>query len=296
MNIRQQVEINSSRPYISTAIRYRISAIASVGLLFTTAALADATSSLVSASTRKTGLEEIVVTTQRRSENLERTTVAVTVLSADTLERQNITTATDLHSNVAGFGIRSTLNSNQLNDAIGGESTGAFSCNRPGVLPYVNEVQVSGTGAAWAFYDLQSAQMQKGPQSTLFGRITTGGAVLFTAEKPTNEFGGYFSARIGNCDTRQVEGSRNIWIIGNAVLARIAGFYKMRKGYQYNLYTDSRSRGIERYGMRPTTTLKLPGEFTNTLMMDYYHDDGAGTAAVQFSLDGKIGAIPILSL
>jgi iron complex outermembrane receptor protein len=109
------------------------------------------------------GLEEIVVTAQRRSENLERTPVAVTVVGGDALVKQDIVTEADLRSAVPGLTVRASLNSNDLNYSIRGQTVDAFSGSQPAVLPYINEVQVGSSGGASAFYDLQSVQVLKGP-------------------------------------------------------------------------------------------------------------------------------------
>src|SRR3546814_6874462 len=96
-------------------------------------------------------------------------------------------------------------------------------------------IQVGGGGGGSAFYDLQSIQVLKGPQGTLFGRNATGGAVLFTTAKPTDEFEGYAMGRVGNYDLRHVEGAINAPIVEGKVLARIAGFFQNRDGFQRNL-------------------------------------------------------------
>src|SRR3546814_5777532 len=87
--------------------------------------------------------------------------VAVTVLGSDTLVKRAITSETDLQSISPGLSVRSSQNSNQLNYAIRGQSLDPFSNTRPGVLPYVNEIQVGGGGGGSAFYDLQSIQDRK---------------------------------------------------------------------------------------------------------------------------------------
>ena len=237
-------------------------------------------------------MEEIVVTAQRRSENLERTPVAVSVLSGDTLDKQEITTETDLRTTAPGLSVRSTSNSNQLNYVIRGQSLDAFSNNRPGVLPYVDEVQVGGAGTASSFYDLASIQVLKGPQGTLFGRNATGGAVLFTTQQPTNDFGGYVTVRAGNYDSRQFEGALNVPIVNDKVLLRVAGFSQVREGYQYNLYTNSRVGDIDRYGFRGTLTVNFTDSIKNVLVADYSRYTGAGTSAVLWNTNSKIGAIP----
>jgi len=144
------------------------------------------------------GVQEIIVTAQRRNESLSKTPVSVSVISADTLAKAQVTSEQDLRMATPGLSVRASTSSNQLNYSLRGQSQDAFSGTRPGVLPYINEVQIGGSGGSTAFYDLQSVQVLKGPQGTLFGRSATGGAVLFTTAKPTDQFGGYISGLYGN--------------------------------------------------------------------------------------------------
>ena len=157
-----------------------------------------ATTPSASGDARTPATSDIIVTAQRRAESLARTPVAVTAISADTLTRQAIVSESDLQTSVPGLIVKAGQSSNQLNYSLRGQTVDSFSSSRPSVLPYVNEVQVGGSNSS-AFYDLQSVQVLKGPQGTLFGRNSTGGAVLFTTTKPTNLFEGYGSVRGGNC-------------------------------------------------------------------------------------------------
>ena len=100
--------------------------------------------------------------------------VAISAVSADSLARQAIVTESDLQNSVPGLSVKASQGSNQLNYSLRGQTVDAFTSSRPSVLPYVNEVQVGGSGST-AFYDLQSVQVLKGPQGTLFGRNSTGG-------------------------------------------------------------------------------------------------------------------------
>jgi outer membrane receptor protein involved in Fe transport len=155
-------------------------------------------------------LEEIVVTAQRREQNLSNTPVAVAVLGAESLRDHAIISEEDLRSAVPGLNVKASFNSNDLNYVIRGQSVDTMSNTRPGVLPYINEVQIGGAGAVSTFYDLQSVQVLKGPQGTLFGRSATGGAVLFTTQKPTDEFEGYVTAGGGNYGQQKYEGAINV--------------------------------------------------------------------------------------
>lgn len=239
---------------------------------------------------------EIIVTAQRRSETLERTPVAVSVISADTLAKQAIVSEVDLQVATPGLTIRAGQNSNQLNYAMRGQSLDAFSDTRPGVLPYFNEIQLDGVGGgSSAFYDLQSVQVLKGPQGTLFGRNSTGGAVLFTSTKPTDTFGGYIAARAGNYDAIGAEGAINVPLVGDKVLARVAGFYEKRDGFQRNLYNNTRAGNVDRYGLRGSLTIDLTDTIKNELVVDYLHSDGNSLSGLIDSLEPS-GLVPLIAL
>ena len=268
------------------------SAITVFALLNSTTALAQAAEDEVATNTGG----DIIVTAQRRAETLERTPVAISVLSGDTLAKQAIVTESDLQAATPGLTIRAGYNSNQLNYALRGQSLDAFSDTRPGVLPYFNEIQLDGVGGgSSAFYDLQSIQVLKGPQGTLFGRNSTGGAVLFTSVKPDDSFGGYVSGRLGNYKSRQLEGALNVPLAGDTVLARVAGFYEKRDGYQKNLFTGKRAGNVDRYGLRGSLTLNLSDTIKNDLVVDYLHSDGNSLSGLIDSLE-PTGIIPLIAL
>jgi iron complex outermembrane receptor protein len=238
------------------------------------------------------GGDEIIVTAQRRDTSLQKTPVAVSVLSGESLSERAITTESDLQMTTPGLTVRASQNSNQLNYAIRGQNLDAFSNTRPGVLPYFNEIQVGGGGGASAFYDLQSVQVLKGPQGTLFGRNATGGAVLFTSARPKEEFGGYVDARVGNYDLRQVEGAINVPLAGGKVLTRFAGFYQKRDGYQINLFRNERAGNVDRFGLRGSVLIKLSEGVTNETTVDYLHSDGNNNIGGIFSLNPS-GLVPV---
>jgi len=235
---------------------------------------------------------EIIVTAQRREAALQRTPVAVSVLSGETLSERAITSETDLQVTTPGLTVRASQNSNQLNYAIRGQNLDAFSNTRPGVLPYFNEVQVGGAGGASAFYDLQSIQVLKGPQGTLFGRNATGGAVLFTSARPQEELGGYVDARVGNYDLFQVEGAINVPLANGTVLTRLAGFYQKRDGFQQNIFKNERAGNVDRFGLRGSITLNLSDTVKNETVVDYLSSDGNNNIGGIYSLNPD-GLVPV---
>lgn len=225
-------------------------------------------------------LDEIIVTAQRRDESLSKTPIAVAIVSGKELEEAQIISEQDLRTATPGLSVRSNLNSNQLNYALRGQSQDAYSNTRPGVLPYINEVQISGSTGSTAFYDLQSVQVLKGPQGTLFGRSATGGAVLFTTAKPTDEFGGYVSGLGGNYGAYKIEGALNVPLISDRLLLRIAGFDQQRDGFQYNTINNRDVGGLKREGGRLSLFAKLGDNFHNDLVVDYFHSNSESSVGV----------------
>lgn len=224
----------------------------------------------------------IVVTAQRREQALERTPVAVAVVSGEALATRAIVTEADLQTAVPGLTIKASQTANQLNYSLRGQTVDAFSTSRPSVLPYFNEVQVGGAGST-AFYDLGSIQVLKGPQGTLFGRNSTGGAVLFTSAKPTRFFEGYMLGRVGNYDNVYVEGAANLPVVSDSVLLRIAGAFQRRDGFQFNLFSGERFGNVERENIRVSLRLSPNASITNDTVVDYAHAGGNSVSGVAYT-------------
>lgn len=223
---------------------------------------------------------DIIVTAQRRDESLSRTPVSVAVVSGEALGRAQIVSESDLRFATPGLQVRTGQNSNQINYSLRGQSQDPYSESRPGVLPYFNEIQISSIAGASTFYDLQSVQVLKGPQGTLFGRSATGGAILFTSAKPTEEFGGYISGLYGNYDSKKIEGAINIPLSTDQLLLRVAGFYRDRNGFQRNLYDGGREGDQKQYGGRASLTMRFGPSVQNDLVVDYLKADSENTFAV----------------
>ncbi len=227
-------------------------------------------------------LEQVVVTAQRRSEKLEKTPVTVTALTSTALAKRAITTESDLQTATSGLLVRQGTSSNQLNFAVRGQSIDVFSNSQPGVLPYFDEVQ-DDTHSASAFYDLQSIQVLKGPQGTLFGRNDTGGAVLITSVRPSNDFGGYITTRGGDYGYTETQGALNIPLVQDKVLLRIAGDYEHRAGYVHDVYSDTTPGTVLHEAGRISLEIKPTDWLQNTTVIDFIHSGGTNTPSEIYS-------------
>lgn len=245
-------------------------------------------------------LGDIVVTAQRREESLSRTPVSVQVLSADALQRRAITSEADLQIAVPGLTVRAGQTSNTLNYSIRGQTVDVNSSSRSSVLPYVNEVQLGGGSSkggasASSLYDLSSLQVLKGPQGTLFGRNSTGGAVLFQTEKAGNDFGGYVTGWYGNYDDRKFEGAVNIPLVDNVLAIRAAGFYQKRDGYQVNLLDNTRLGNVDNQSGRLSISFTPGSVFRNETMIQYTRGRGNNMSVVAvdaFPAASGLGFVP----
>ena len=222
--------------------------------------------------------EEVVVTARRRSENLERVPIAVSAIGGDQLASRQVKSDEDLQFAVPGLTIRQTQGNNSLTYSIRGQSADTFSGSPSAVVAYIDEVPLTISGAS-TFYDLASIQVLKGPQGTLFGRNTTGGAVLYTTAKPTNEHEGKLRYATGTYNLQEIEGMVNIPFVEDKLLFRAAFDSYNRDGYIDNIVTGRTQGDIGRDSGRVTLTVKPTDRLENTTMFSYSRTDGSNTGA-----------------
>ena len=236
------------------------------------------------AAQSQSGIEQVIVTARRREENLEQVPISVSALGEQQLRERNVFSQSDLQIAVPGLTLRETQGSNSLTYSIRGQTVDVFTGSATAVVPYFDEVQLV-TGGASTFFDLQSIQVLKGPQGTLFGRNTTGGAVLFTSAQPTDEFGGYVTARIGEYDLREGQGAINLPIVEDKLLLRVAGDLVAQDGYQFNVFNDRHLGAIDRKSARATLLYRPTEDFENTLLFEYDRSGGSSTANRLFTVN-----------
>jgi iron complex outermembrane receptor protein len=197
------------------------------------------------------GLEEVVVTAQRREQSIMEVPIAVTLVSGQELETFNLETSHDLQFLVPGVTFAASSSTSQI--TLRGVGTGY---SGPGlsnsVSVYTDESYVSQqVGSNQLFYDMASVQVLKGPQGTLYGRNTTGGAMLYSTNNPDLDgYSGYVQAGIAELDTTELEGAVNI-PLGSSFAVRLAGKYNDRgEGHVTNVLNGSEIGGEKETGFR----------------------------------------------
>lgn len=184
------------------------------------------------------GLEEVVVTAQRREENLQKAAIAVSAVSGDVLTDQSITHATDLTRIIPSIQIAPATAFMQIYlRGVGTFGSNAFADQ--GVAFNYDGVYLSRPSApAGMFYDLERIEVLKGPQGTLYGRNASGGAVNVLPVKPRlGEFGGFLTAEYGDYDAIKASGALNV-PVGDRAAFRLAAQHSEHDGYYSDGYDD----------------------------------------------------------
>ena len=218
------------------------------------------------------GITDIIVTAQRREENLQKAAIAVSAVSSDQLVRGGVNDPTQLTNLVPSLQIAKAagpyalfylrgvgnFNANALSDS-------AIAFNVDGVFV----ARPSSTGGV--LYDIDRIEVLKGPQGTLYGRNATGGAINIITRKPElRKFGVDASVSYGNYDAIQFNGALNA-PLGERAAVRVAGQYVKHDGYMTDGTSDQddlAGRVQLKFEASDTITINLGG--------DYYRQKGRG--------------------
>ena len=214
------------------------------------------------------GLEEIIVTAQKKEQSLQDVPIAVSAFSADALGERIIEDAADLQMSVPNF-----IYDNSRLQLRGIGNNAISSTAESGIGYHINGVYLlSPALRSTEYFDLERAEVLRGPQGTLYGRNTTGGVLNLITKKATDEFGGYANVQLANYDGIKLKGALNI-PLGNNVRQRFAGVYLKRDGYNTNIYSGNDIDGRDQYALRSSTSFDLSENFTADLVLSYLKED-----------------------
>jgi iron complex outermembrane recepter protein len=211
-------------------------------------------------------LEQIVVTARRRAEDIQKVPVAVTAISGEGLTHQAIVNAQDLRKVLPGMNVSSGTGGTGGRTAtaftIRGQG-GSFGAGGTGVAVYLAETPSPFVD----LFDVQSVQALKGPQGTLFGRVTTGGAVLLAPRTPTDQFEGYVLGRYGDYATRLVEFGVGGPIFGDVLQFRAAGQVSASDGFTRNVFLNHNVDSYDKDSFRLTLRFHPVEVLENTTIL-----------------------------
>jgi iron complex outermembrane receptor protein len=208
------------------------------------------------------GLEEIIVTARRRAENVQDVPIAVNVISQEALTNQDIRTFSDLEALTPGVDTCCSR---------GSVSEFTFIRGINSAVGYFAEVPTLLNGSGF-YFDVGNVEVLKGPQGTLFGIATNGGAVLVEPARPTHKLEGYSSVTLGNYNRETYEGVINLPVSDNFSL-RLGIQRQTRDGYVHDV-TNNIDLGNEDYTVgRISAQWDITDKLSNYTVWNYYSAD-----------------------
>lgn len=226
--------------------------------------------------TQANTVNDIVVTAQRREERLQDVPIAVTALSGEQLDQNQIDDIASIQYSTPSFTL-SPHPGDPTSTGIGlrglVQSDSLLTLD-PAVGVYVDGVYLArSAGGNLNMVDMERVEVLRGPQGTLFGRNTTGGALNLTSHAPTDEFGGYARVSLGDYDQRTFVGVLNIPVIPGEFDARIAYQHTEHSGYGYNAFLDRELADDNTDFVRASAVVRPNDTWTFNFVGDYTNRD-----------------------
>ena len=239
-------------------------------------------------------IEEVVVTAQKRTESMQDVPISVSALSSNDLESLQLRDSGEIAAQIPNLQVNGTAGDGMPTFSLRGVSMSDFSFNQSSpVAIYVDEVYKGNRSLfGLQLYDLERAEVLRGPQGTLYGKNSTGGAINFIAKKPTVEQQeGYITAGFGNFDRWSVEGAYNM-PVNDKLAIRLAGTYEKADGWQDNKTTGVKdASAIDEYAVRLSALWEPSEELQFILRASTSESDAVNFGIVAANVGpGGIGA------
>jgi iron complex outermembrane receptor protein len=230
---------------------------------------------------------DIIVTARRIEEKLSDVPISISVLSQQALTSRNVVQLADLANYTPGLAVNQRFGPERATFAIRGfsqdpgtsPSVGVYFAEVPGIRVQGGSLSGNTLGPG-VFMDLQNVQVLKGPQGTLFGRNTTGGAILLVPNRPTDKFEGWVEGQLGNYDARRVQAVINI-PLADTFKVRFAvdrnkrdGYLRNRSGIGPDTFNDT-----DYLALRGTVLAELTPNLENVAIVHYSKSMTNGYAA-----------------
>ncbi|MDE8651196.1 TonB-dependent receptor [Novosphingobium sp. H3SJ31-1] len=240
------------------------------------------------------------MTARRVEERLQDVPISITAFSQEQLDTNNVVAAKDLVAYTPSLSVNTRYGSDYGSFSIRGftqeerttASVGVYFADV--VAPRNGGASNSGDGGGpGSFFDLQNVQVLKGPQGTLFGRNTTGGAVLLVPRKPSRDFEGYVEGSIGNSDMRRLQGVVNL-PVNDTFRLRFGFDRQKREGYLRNIsgIGPKDFADIDYFAARVSLVADLTPDLENYTLASYGHSTPHGSVAkLTDCFDGSVRVI-----
>lgn len=230
-----------------------------------------AATSAAAQEAKEPALEEVVVTAERREASSQDVPIAITAIDGDQLSRQRIQEARDLATFVPNIRIESPGGRGDPRVNLRGIGTQNFNPDAAQTFGFYQDEVYLNTSIILSepYYDIERLEVLRGPQGTLYGKNTTGGALNIITRRPTQDFEGYGRLTYGRFNQVDVEGAVSGPIVDDVLTGRLAVTHLSRDGWVTNQYGGDKLKGYEdtaarvQFLLTPTDDLSvlLKGKF-----------------------------------
>jgi iron complex outermembrane recepter protein len=238
-------------------------------------------------------LEEIVVTAQKRSESLQSVPTSITALTSAQLGELKLDTPSDLVTQIPNLQVNGIVGEGSPLFSLRGVSMFDYSLNQSSpVGSYIDEVYKGNfTLFGVEMYDLERVEVLRGPQGTLYGKNTTGGAINFITKKAGFETEGKLKVGVGNYNRREIEGAFQTALVPEVLAMRLAFTYTKVDGFIKNVLPGHPDlEGVDQYGVRLSLHYKASDSLEFTLRASKSMQDPQNYAIVSGRIADKNGA------
>jgi iron complex outermembrane recepter protein len=218
-------------------------------------------------------LEEVTVTAQRRAENVQDVPIAISAFSASELEKRNVASPLDIiqyvpnmnGNNNTGLGSANVYYMRGLGNS---ESIATFD---PPVGTYVDDIYIARQNSNnFGLFDVERIEVLRGPQGTLFGRNTTGGAINLLLRKPGDTLRGFAEVGFGAFGEVSARGSVDL-PVNDRLSTQVAAYWRESDGYIKNVTTGKDDNGLDEKGVRAAARLKLTDDVIWDAAVNYVY-------------------------
>jgi len=239
-------------------------------------AIAASTSMLPLPSAAQTAtLEEVVVTARKRQETLQDAPLAISALSGDQLRTEGLRNLSDLARVIPNLDVATDAQAQIYIRGVGARNPSINYDSGVGIYvdgAYLSRMQ----GGLLDNVDIANVQVVRGPQGTLFGKNTTGGAIIYTTNRPVDAWEGDLEVRMGNHGREDFRGTLNVPLIEGSLNSRFSIWSVHRDGYVKNAWDGSERNEEDRVGGRGQLQWLPTDSLTIDLNLSYSEIDQAG--------------------
>jgi iron complex outermembrane receptor protein len=228
------------------------------------------------------GVEEIVVTAERRTTNIQKTALSVTALKADSLEKSNVVQLADINGRVPSLTITKSSGYETVTTirGIGYETTENEGSTTPGVALFIDGVYIANTIALdETLFDIDHLEVLRGPQGALYGQSATGGAISIVTKQPVlNEFSGTADVQLGDYNLHRERAELNIPVT-DTIAIRVSAQNYGHDGFTKNVVLPNDDLDDANDVSGKFAILWAPtDDFKATLTTEFYSSDFNGAS------------------